>query len=87
MPGMTTLLATTPTWRLRLNVAAMLLLGHLTTPLQVLLFLPFFRWGARLFHHLAAASLSLAQIRHQFLHPSVDGLALLWRTSLGALLI
>lgn len=87
MPGMTTLLATTLAWRLRLNVAAMLLLGHLTTPLQVLLFLPFFRWGARLFHHSAAASLSLVQIQHQFLHPSMDGLALLWRASLGALLI
>ena len=87
MPGMTTLLATTLAWRLRLNVAAMLLLGHLTTPLQVLLFLPFFRLGARLFHHSAAASLSLTQIRYQFLHPSAEGLALLWRASLGALLI
>lgn len=87
MPGMTTLLATTLAWRLRLNVAAMLLLGHLTTPLQVLLFLPFFRWGARLFHHSAAAALSMAQIRHQFVHPSAEGFALLWRASLGALLI
>ena len=87
MPGMTTLLATTLAWRLRLNVAAMLLLGHLTTPLQVLLFLPFFRGGAHLFHHSEAALLSVAQIRHQFLHPSGQGLALLWRASLGALLI
>ena len=87
MPGMTTLLATTLAWRLRLNVAAMLLLGHLTTPLQLLLFLPFFRWGARLFHHSAAAALSLAQIRHQFLHPTAAGVALLWRASLGAMLI
>lgn len=87
MPGMTTLLATTLAWRLRLNVAAMLLLGHLTTPLQLLLFLPFFRWGARLFHHSAAATLSLAQIRHQFLHPTAAGVALLWRASLGAMLI
>ncbi len=87
MPGMTTLLATTLAWRLRLNVAAMLLLGHLLTPLQVLLFVPFFRWGAHLFHHAAAASLSLPQIQHQFLHPTAAGVGLLWRASLGALLI
>lgn len=87
MPGMTTLLATTLAWRLRLNVAAMLLLGHVLTPLQVLLFVPFFRWGARLFHHSAAAALTITQIRHQFLHPSAAGGALLWRASLGALLL
>ncbi len=87
MPGMTTLLATTLAWRLRLNVAAMLLLGHVLTPLQVLLFVPFFRWGARLFHHSAGASLSLAQIKYQFLHPTAAGLSMLWRASLGALLL
>lgn len=87
MPGMTTLLATTLAWRLRLNVAAMLLLGHLLTPLQVLLFVPFFRWGARVFHHSAAAALSLAQIKYQFMHPTAAGVDLLWRASLGALLL
>jgi uncharacterized protein (DUF2062 family) len=86
--GLTTIISTAVALRLRLNVAAMQLVCHLLSPLQILLLLPLLRWGATLLGQgEAVAHLSIKQLRHLI---DVDGwgvLKLLWRAELGALLI
>jgi hypothetical protein len=87
--GITTLVSTATALRLKLNVAAMQLVCHVLSPFQILLLLPFLRWGATLLGQgQEVAHLSLAQIKTMV---KVDGwghvLHLLWRAELGALLI
>ncbi len=87
--GLTTLISTAVALRLKLNVAAMQLVCHVLSPLQVLLLLPLLRWGATLLGQgREGGQLSLAQIKAMI---KVDGwghvLHLLWRAELGALLI
>ena len=87
--GLTTLISAAVALRLRLNVAAMQLVCHLLSPLQVLLLLPFLRWGAMLLGHGSeVANLNLTQIK---MLGKADGwghvLHLLWRAELGGLLI
>lgn len=87
--GITTIVSTAVALRLRLNVAAMQLVCHVLSPLQLLLLLPFLRWGATLLGQgERVAHLSLNQIRHM---AKAEGwgsiLHLLWRAELGALLI
>ncbi|WP_223649269.1 DUF2062 domain-containing protein [Hymenobacter psoromatis] len=87
--GLTTIISTATALRLRLNVAAMQLVCHVLSPLQLLLLLPLLRWGATLLGQgQLVANLSLTQIRHM---AKADGwgsvLHLLWRAELGALLI
>lgn len=87
--GFTTLISTAVALRLKLNVAAMQLVCHVLSPVQILLLLPFLRWGATLLGHgYEIAHLSLAQLKTMV---KVDGwghvLHLLWRAELGALLI
>ncbi len=87
--GLTTIISTAVALRLRLNVAAMQLVCHVLSPLQLLLLLPLLRWGATLLGQgRAVASISLDQIKAMV---KTDGwgsvLHLLWRAELGALLI
>jgi len=87
--GITTLVSTAVALRLKLNVAAMQLVCHVLSPVQLLLFLPFLRWGATLLGHgQEVAHLSMAQIKQMM---KVNGwrhvLHLLWRAELGALMI
>lgn len=87
--GITTLVSTAVALRLKLNVAAMQLVCHVLSPLQLLLFLPFLRWGATLLGQgREVAHLSMAQIKGMV---KTDGwghvLHLLWRAELGALMI
>ncbi|MDJ0367020.1 DUF2062 domain-containing protein [Hymenobacter sp. H14-R3] len=87
--GVTTLISTAVALRLKLNVAAMQLVCHVLSPLQILLFLPLLRWGATLLGHgREVAHLNLGQIKTMV---KADGwgqvLHLLWRAELGALLI
>lgn len=87
--GLTTIICTAVALRLRLNVAAIQLVCHLLSPVQLLLLLPFLRWGAAMLGQgQQVAHLTLAQIRHMV---SADGwgsvLHLLWRAELGALLL
>ncbi len=87
--GLTTLISTAVALRLKLNVAAMQLVCHVLSPVQVLLLLPFLRWGAMLLGQgREVAHLSLNQIKAMV---KVDGwgyvLRLLWRAELGALVI
>ena len=83
--GAITTLATLVALRLRLNVAAMQLVSHLMTPLQLLLIIPLLRQGARLFGNAQEKELSLAQLRQLFAHDWRAALHLLWRAELGAL--
>lgn len=71
--------------RLRLNMAAIQLISHLMTPLQLLLLVPLLRQGARLFGNAQEQNLSLTQIRHLFAADWRAALHLLWRAELGAL--
>ena len=85
--GTTTVLAALVAWRLRLNVAAMQLVTHLLTPLQLLLFVPLLRQGARLLGNAREQNLSLAQVRRLFAEDWRAALHLLWRAELGAVVL
>ncbi|MBC6609989.1 DUF2062 domain-containing protein [Hymenobacter sp. BT507] len=84
--GFTTLLGTLAAVRLRLNVAAMLLISHLMSPLQLLFMLPLLRFGAPLLGA-NAQTLTLARVRYLFTHDLGGAFTLLWRAELGALLL
>ena len=73
--------------RLRLNMAAIQLISHLMTPLQLLLLVPLLRQGARLLGNAQEQNLSLTQLRHLFADDWRAALHLLWRAELGALLL
>lgn len=87
--GLTTILSTATALRLRLNVAAMQLVCHLLSPVQLLLLLPLLRWGAALLGQGdKVANLTLNQIRHMLKTEGWTSVAqLLWRAELGAILI
>ena len=86
--GLTTLIATGVALRLRLNVAALQLVCHLLTPVQLLLLLPFLRYGGELLGQgPALARFTLAQLQYQARHAPLALLRLLWRAELGGLLI
>ena len=86
--GLTTIISTIVSLRLRLNVAAMQLVCHLLSPVQVLLLLPLLRWGATLLGHgKEVAHLSIDQIKHLISTEGWGVLHLLWRAELGALMI
>ncbi|MGI4886989.1 MAG: DUF2062 domain-containing protein [Janthinobacterium lividum] len=86
--GLTTLIATGVALRLRLNVAALQLVCHLLTPVQLLLLLPLLRYGGELLGQgNALAHFTLSQLQYQVRHEPMAILHLLWRAELGALLI
>lgn len=86
--GITTLVSTAAALRLRLNVAAMQLVCHLLSPVQLLLLLPFLRWGATLLGHgQEVAGLTLKKVRWLIKTDGWGVLRLLWRAEVGALLI
>ena len=73
--------------RLRLNMAAIQLISHLMTPLQLLLLVPLLRQGARLLGNAQEQNLSLTQVRHLFAADWRAALHLLWRAELGAVVL
>ena len=83
--GATTVLAALLAWRLRLNVAALQLVTHLLTPVQVLLLPLLLRQGALLLGANAGADLSVSAVRHLVATDWRAALRLLWRAELGAL--
>ncbi|HET9504590.1 MAG TPA: DUF2062 domain-containing protein [Hymenobacter sp.] len=87
--GFTTIICTAVALRLRLNVAAMQLVCHLLSPVQLLLLLPLLRWGATMLGQgEKVANLTLDQIRHLIKAEGWTSVAeLLWRAELGALLL
>ncbi|MBJ6142983.1 DUF2062 domain-containing protein [Hymenobacter sp. BT559] len=87
--GITTIVSTAVALRLRLNVAAIQLVCHLLSPVQLILLLPFLRWGATILGHgEQVANLTFEQIKEM---GSAEGwgsvLHLLWRAELGALML
>ena len=87
--GLTTIISTATALRLRLNVAAIQLVCHLLSPVQLLLLLPLLRWGATMLGQgEKVAHLTFEQIKQM---GSTEGwgsvLHLLWRAELGALLL
>lgn len=83
--GATTVLAALVAWRLRLNIAALQLITHLLTPLQLLLLPVLLAQGARLVGGTSAQNLSVATLRHLIATNWREALHLLWRAELGAL--
>ena len=71
--------------RLRLNMAALQLVSHMMTPLQLLLLLPLLRQGARLWGNVQVQDLSLAHVRYLFANDWRAALQLLWRAEVGAI--
>lgn len=87
--GLTTIICTAVALRLRLNVAAIQLVCHLLSPVQLLLLLPFLRWGATMLGQgEQVAHLTLTQIKHLIHVEGWGGVFhLLWRAELGGLII
>jgi uncharacterized protein (DUF2062 family) len=85
--GVTTLMATFTAMRLRLNVAAMLLISHLMSPVQLLILIPLLQFGARLVGDGTDTQLTLAQLQHLISHDWMAAASLLWRASLGGFLL
>ena len=83
--GGTTVLAALVAWRLRLNMAALQLVCHLLTPLQLLLLPVLLGFGARLFGGYSGRDLSLDSVRQLVARDWRAALRLLWRAELGAL--
>lgn len=73
--------------RLRLNMAALQLVSHLMTPLQLLLLVPLLRQGARLLGNAQEQNLSLSQMHQLLAHDWRAALHLLWRAELGAVVL
>ena len=73
--------------RLRLNMAAIQLVSHMMTPLQLILFVPLLRQGARLLGNAQEQALSLDQVRQLFAQDWRAALHLLWRAELGAMVL
>ena len=84
MLGITSLMSTVVAVRLRLNVAAMLLIAHLWSPVQLLLIIPMMRLGARLWDGRVPA-LTLNKLQHLFATDWLAALHLLWHALLGGL--
>jgi uncharacterized protein (DUF2062 family) len=84
MLGITTLLATFAAVRLRLNVAATLLVAHLWSPVQLLLIIPLMSQGARLWGA-HSPPLSLQKLQYLLSHDWVGALKLLWHAIVGGL--
>jgi len=85
--GAITTVATLVALRLRLNVAAMPVVSHMMTPLQLVLIVPLLRWGARLLGGAEKNELTVDGIRTLFANDWRAALQLLWRAELGALAI
>lgn len=85
--GITTLLATATAVRLRLNVAATLLIAHLWSPVQLLLIIPLMQLGARLWGGSAEPQLSLEKLRYLFAHDGMGAVRLLWQAIVGGLAV
>ncbi|QHJ06161.1 DUF2062 domain-containing protein [Hymenobacter busanensis] len=85
--GLTTLLGTAVAMWLRLNVATMLLVSHLMSPVQILILLPLMRFGAGLLGGPSAAQLTLARLKYLFTNDLAGAFQLFWRAELGALLL
>lgn len=85
--GVTTLMCSIAAVRLRLNVAALLLVSHLLSPLQLLLIIPAMHAGAELLGGSTGPELTLEQLQYLFGHDWLAALHLLWHAMLGALLL
>ena len=83
--GAITTVASLAALRLRLNMAALQLVSHLMTPVQLLLLLPLLRQGARLVGNTPEGELTLDRVRYLFAHDWRAALQLLWRAEVGAL--
>lgn len=82
--GITTLLATFAAVRLRLNMAALLLISHLMSPVQLLILIPLLQLGARIVGDGNDTKLTISQLQYLFSHDLLAAARLLWRASLGA---
>ncbi|MDF7811901.1 DUF2062 domain-containing protein [Hymenobacter sp. YC55] len=85
--GITTLMCTATAVRLRLNVAALLLVSHLLSPVQLLLIIPLMRLGAQLLGDSTSPDLSLTQLEHLIANNWREAVHLLWHACAGAMII
>lgn len=85
--GAITTVATLVALRLRLNVAALQLMSHLMTPLQLIIIVPLLRLGAKLMGNTQENELTLERLRYLFSNDWRGALQLLWRAEVGAMAI
>ena len=86
--GLTTIISSAVALRLRLNVAAMQLVCHLLSPLQLLLLVPLLRVGATVFGHgQELKNLRLLALKHWIATDGWGVLRVLWRAEIGATLV
>lgn len=81
--GFTTVVSTALAARLRLNIAATVLISYLVQPLQLLLLLPFVQLGVLLFG-LGELELSIAEMQAMFRADWLNALQQLWVANLAA---
>lgn len=84
--GSTTILCLGVAFLLRLNIAASQIGNHIVYPLQIILLIPFIRFGSRIFHT-APMPLSAAQLLHAARENPVALSRQLWQWELHALLL
>ncbi|MCC9165629.1 DUF2062 domain-containing protein [Pontibacter harenae] len=82
--GLTTIMATAVAARLRLNIAATVLISYLVQPLQLLLYVPFIRLGI-LSLGLEKLQLSLDEIVAMFKADWIQAIKKLWMANLAGL--
>ncbi|WP_345225264.1 DUF2062 domain-containing protein [Hymenobacter koreensis] len=87
MLGLTSVLGTAIAVWLRLNVATMLLVSHLMSPLQLLIILPLLRLGAGMLGGTNSGQLTLERIKYLLSNDWAAAFQLFWRAELGALLL
>ena len=86
--GVTTLISSVVALRLRLNVAAMQLVCHLLSPLQLIILVPLLRVGATVLGHgHEVKNLRLLQLKQWIAADGWGVLRVLWRAELGAILV
>lgn len=83
MFGVTTVMVTAIAARLRLNIAATILVSYLVHPLQLLLIIPFVKAGIFMFG-LADLKMSLAEMIALFRSDWLEALNKLWMANLAA---
>ncbi|WP_439883098.1 DUF2062 domain-containing protein [Pontibacter sp. MBLB2868] len=81
--GVTTVMGTALAARLRLNIAATVLISYLVQPLQLLLIIPFVRMGVFIFG-LKELRLTLAEMIAMFKQDWLEALDSLWKANLAA---
>ncbi len=86
MLGATTILCALFTWILRLNPVAIQVVNYFIYPLQILLYIPFFKWGAVVFGD-GEFPYTVAQILEMLQSETWNTIGTLWSANVKAIMV